>query len=124
LGGDNLFGVNNQLEGNQLEVNIQFGKNPILETHLTMGGKNVLENLKGIYSGLWYLGVPNTSLGQPNLARISPQGDFPTQLVNPIFPTPQATQPYMGMPSGFNMLSQPMYGPTGTLMLHLYYQYS
>jgi hypothetical protein len=42
-------------------------------------GKNVLENPTGIYSGLPYLGVPNTPWGQPNPQGIPPQGYFPTQ---------------------------------------------
>jgi hypothetical protein len=33
------------------------------------------------------------------------QGYFPTQPMNPMFPTPQATQPYMGGPSCFNQKS-------------------
>ena len=61
--------------------------------------------------------MSNTPWGQPNSTGISLQGDFPTQPMNPMFPTPQATQPHMGGPSGFNMPPQ----PTSTLVPHLRY---
>jgi hypothetical protein len=78
----------------------------------------------GLYSGLPYPRVPNTPWGQPNPVGISLQEYFPTQPMNPMFPTHQATQPHMGGPLGFNMPSQPVYGPNGTSMPHLHYHYS
>ena len=72
-----------------------------------------------MYTGLPYLGVANIPWGQPNSMGIPPQGYFPTQVMNPMFPTPQPSQQqYMGGPSGFTIPSQPIYGPTGIPMPH------